>query len=72
MGRDAGQGAPGPRDFTGPKRPPIAAETPPLYMILKRIDLDPLTVADNKNFSRRNRTSAQDPKRGIKTDSGHS
>ena len=41
----------GPRDFTGPKRLPIAAAaTPPLSIILKPINLDPLTVADDKNF----------------------
>jgi 5-methylthioadenosine/S-adenosylhomocysteine deaminase len=41
----------GPRDFTGPKRPSIAAgATPPLSTILKPINLDPLTVADDKNF----------------------
>jgi hypothetical protein len=41
----------GPRDFTGPKRLPIAAvATLPLSAILKPIDLDPLTVADDKNF----------------------
>ncbi len=41
----------GPRDFTGPRRPPIAAAaTPPLSTILKPIDLDPLTVADDNHF----------------------
>jgi len=41
----------GPRDFTGPKRPPIAAAaSPPLSTILKPIKLDPMTVADDKNF----------------------
>lgn len=40
----------GPRDFTGPRRPAIAAAAPPLSTILKPIDLDPLTVADDKDF----------------------
>jgi cytosine/adenosine deaminase-related metal-dependent hydrolase len=41
----------GPRDFTGPKRPPIvAAAAPPLSTILKPINLDPLTVADDTKF----------------------
>jgi 5-methylthioadenosine/S-adenosylhomocysteine deaminase len=41
----------GPRDFTGPRRLPVAAAaTPPLSTILKPIDLDPLTVADDENF----------------------
>jgi hypothetical protein len=41
----------GPRDFTGPRRLPVAAAaTLPLSTILKPIDLDPLTVADDENF----------------------
>jgi hypothetical protein len=40
----------GPRDFTGPRRQPIAAAAAPLSRILKPIDLDPLTVADDKKF----------------------
>jgi len=42
----------GPRDFTGPKRKSAAvtAKTQPLSAVLKPIDLDPITVADDPNF----------------------
>jgi 5-methylthioadenosine/S-adenosylhomocysteine deaminase len=42
----------GPRDFTGPKRKSAAVtdKTKPLSAILKPIDLDPLTVADDPDF----------------------
>ena len=42
----------GPRDFTGPKRAAVkvAAAAPPLSAILKPIQLDALTVADDENF----------------------
>jgi 5-methylthioadenosine/S-adenosylhomocysteine deaminase len=42
----------GPRDFTGPERAPraIAKAAPPLSTILKPVELDPLTVADDSKF----------------------
>ena len=42
----------GPRDFTGPKRAAVkvTAAAPPLSTILKPIQLDPLTVADDADF----------------------
>lgn len=41
----------GPRDFTGPKRKSaVTAKAQPLSAVLKPIDLDPLTVADDANF----------------------
>jgi 5-methylthioadenosine/S-adenosylhomocysteine deaminase len=43
----------GPRDFTGPvvaRRGPLLAAAPKLSTILKPIELDPLTVADDDNF----------------------
>ncbi len=42
----------GPRDFTGPERAPraLARAAPPLSSILKPVELDPLTVADDANF----------------------
>jgi cytosine/adenosine deaminase-related metal-dependent hydrolase len=42
----------GPRDFTGPARAPhaIAEAAPPLSAILKPVQLDPLTVADDDKF----------------------
>jgi 5-methylthioadenosine/S-adenosylhomocysteine deaminase len=41
----------GPRDFTGAERAPnILAAAPPLSTILKPVELDPLTVADDDNF----------------------
>jgi len=42
----------GPRDFTGPVRAPraIAKNAPPLSEILKSVELDPLTVADDPGF----------------------
>ena len=41
----------GPRDFTGPKRAAVkAAASPPLSAILKPIQLDALTVADDADF----------------------
>jgi 5-methylthioadenosine/S-adenosylhomocysteine deaminase len=45
----------GPGDFTGPERAPrvIATSAPPLSTILKAIDLDALTVADDGNFLQR-------------------
>ena len=44
-----------PGDFTGPERAPraMAANAPALSTILKPIDLDPLTVADDGNFLQR-------------------
>jgi hypothetical protein len=45
----------GPRDFTGPERAPrvLAKTAPPLSTILKPVELDPLTVADDDNFLQR-------------------
>src|SRR5205823_5975614 len=42
----------GPRDFTGPAGDArgVASASPPLSSILKPIDLDPLTVADDDDF----------------------
>jgi hypothetical protein len=40
----------GPRDFTGPKRVSLMATAAPLSKVLKPIALDPLTVADDRNF----------------------
>jgi hypothetical protein len=40
----------GPRDFTGPRTKGTASLTSPLSKILKPIELDPLTVADDDNF----------------------
>mgnify|MGYP003380834344 FL=1 len=41
----------GPQDFTGPDRAPsLRAASAPLSQILKPIDLDPLTVADDPHF----------------------
>ncbi len=41
----------GPRDFTGPAPAgPALAKAPPLSTVLKPLDLDPLTVADDSNF----------------------
>jgi cytosine/adenosine deaminase-related metal-dependent hydrolase len=42
----------GPRDFTGPERAPriSAKAAPPLSSILKPIELDPITVADDERF----------------------
>jgi hypothetical protein len=42
----------GPRDFTGPERAPhaIAKAAPPLSEILKPVELDPFTVADDSKF----------------------
>jgi cytosine/adenosine deaminase-related metal-dependent hydrolase len=41
----------GPRDFTGAERAPhILAKAPPLSTILKPLELDPLTVADDDRF----------------------
>jgi len=44
----------GPRDFTGParvsRRAALAAAAVPLSQLLKPIDLDPLTVADDSDF----------------------
>ena len=45
----------GPRDFTGPRRAPVAPAkaAPPLSAILKPVELDPLTVADDGMFLER-------------------
>jgi cytosine/adenosine deaminase-related metal-dependent hydrolase len=45
----------GPEDFTGPERAPraLARAAPPLSAILKPIELDPLTVADDDTFLQR-------------------
>jgi hypothetical protein len=42
----------GPRDFSGVERAPrlLAAAAPKLSTVLKPIELDPLTVADDPNF----------------------
>lgn len=42
----------GPRDFTGPELagPALAKAAPPLSTILKPLELDPLTVADDSTF----------------------
>ena len=40
----------GPRDFTGPKRAAKPTAAAPLSTILQPIQLDPLTVADDKHF----------------------
>ena len=43
----------GPRDFTGPSRVPrraVLAKAPALSTVLKPIQLDPLTVADDEDF----------------------
>ncbi len=41
----------GPRDFTGPAPAgPALAKAPPLSTVLKPLELDPLTVADDSNF----------------------
>jgi hypothetical protein len=40
----------GPEDFTGPELVPLRKAAAPLSTILQAIDLDPLTVADDKNF----------------------
>jgi hypothetical protein len=41
----------GPRDFTGPRTAgPVMAAAPKLSTILKPIELDPLTVADDEDF----------------------
>jgi hypothetical protein len=43
-----------PGDFTGPERAPrVSARTAPLSTILKSIELDPLTVADDATFLER-------------------
>ena len=39
-----------PNDFTGPERASVRAASAPLSTILKPIELDPLTVADDPNF----------------------
>jgi hypothetical protein len=45
----------GPSDFTGPERAPrpLAANAPLLSTILKPVELDPLTVADDQTFLQR-------------------
>jgi cytosine/adenosine deaminase-related metal-dependent hydrolase len=40
----------GPRDFTGPDNAAVRAAAPPLSTILQPITLDPLTVADDRDF----------------------
>jgi cytosine/adenosine deaminase-related metal-dependent hydrolase len=42
----------GPQDFTGPDRAPraVTRAAPPLSTILRPLELDPLTVADDKHF----------------------
>ena len=40
----------GPRDFTGPKRVSLKATAAPLSKILEPVALDPLTVADDRDF----------------------
>ena len=39
-----------PNDFTGPERASVRAASAPLSTILRPIELDPLTVADDPNF----------------------
>jgi 5-methylthioadenosine/S-adenosylhomocysteine deaminase len=43
----------GPTDFTGPLRTPLRAPSTPLSALLKAVELDPLTVADDPNFLKR-------------------
>lgn len=43
----------GPRDFTGPDRVATRAASMPLSALLKPIELDPLTVADDPDFLKR-------------------
>ncbi|MDM0015034.1 amidohydrolase family protein [Variovorax sp. J22P168] len=40
----------GPRDFTGPSMQPASLGAPRLSSILAAVELDPLTVADDRNF----------------------
>ncbi|MEJ8825719.1 amidohydrolase family protein [Variovorax humicola] len=40
----------GPQDFTGPAMQPVSLAAPKLSSILVPIELDPLTVADDRNF----------------------
>ena len=40
----------GPADFTGPERLPLMAPSVPLSVLLQPIALDPLTVADDRDF----------------------